>query len=138
MQWKCKDRNMCSLSNDIMHARDGVLWHSTVLEVGEELGVENSITLLNVVDFVHGVDCTDRYDGKHDGHPDCGLAASNFAVVDGVLEVWNGNVGKAVAVGLLLKRCRLSIHHVGQEEEADQKAGLVAGSHRSRINNKSN
>ena len=54
---------------------------SSVLEVGEELGVEDGVAVLHVVDGVESVDGGDRDDGHHDGDPDAGLLASDHAGV---------------------------------------------------------
>ena len=54
---------------------------SSVLEVGEELGVEDGVAVLHVVDGVESVDGGDGDDGHHDGDPDAGLLASDHTGV---------------------------------------------------------
>ena len=50
---------------------------SSVLEVGEELGVEDCVAVLDVVDGVEGVDRCDRNDCEDDWNPDGGLLTSD-------------------------------------------------------------
>ena len=103
---------------------------STVLEVGEELGIKDSVAFLDIVDQVHGVDGDNRDDGHDDGDPDCGLAARDFTVVGNVLPAIHGNVGESVTVMSLDDRnASLSHHRVEEEEEGHQEAGPNANSH---------
>ena len=54
---------------------------SSVLEVGEELGVEDGVAVLHIVDGVESVDGGDGDNGHHDGDPDAGLLASDHTGV---------------------------------------------------------
>ena len=59
---------------------------SSVLEVGEELGVEDGVARLDVVDSVEGVHCGNWNDGKDDRDPDGCLFASKNADIGGFLD----------------------------------------------------
>ena len=48
---------------------------SPVLQVGEELGVKDCVTLLDVVDGEEGVHGSNSDNEENYGSPDCGLAA---------------------------------------------------------------
>ena len=48
---------------------------SPVLKVGQELGVKDRVTLLDVVDGEEGVHGGDSDNEENYGSPDCGLAA---------------------------------------------------------------
>ena len=54
---------------------------SSVLEVGEELGIEDGVAVLDIVDGVESVDGGDGDNGHHDGDPDAGLLASDHTGV---------------------------------------------------------
>ena len=63
--------------------------YSSVLEVGEELGVEDCVAVLDVVDRVEGIDSRDRDDGENDWDPDGGLLTGDDACVGG--RSWGNN-----------------------------------------------
>ena len=48
---------------------------SSVLELGEELGVEDGVAGLDVIDGVHSVDTRDGDEDHDDGDPNTGLFA---------------------------------------------------------------
>ena len=52
---------------------------SPVLQVGQELGVKDRVTLLDVVDGVEGVHGSNSDNEENYGSPDCGLAAGKQA-----------------------------------------------------------
>ena len=54
---------------------------SSVLEVGKELGVEDGVAVLDVVDGVESVNRSDGDNGHHNGNPDAGLLASDHTGV---------------------------------------------------------
>jgi len=54
---------------------------STVLEVGQELGVKDGVAVLDVVDGEKGVDGGDRDDSEDDRDPDASLFAGKDAGV---------------------------------------------------------
>ena len=54
---------------------------SPVLQIGQELGVENGVTLLDVVDGEEGVHSSDSDDEENYGSPDRGLSAGEQAGV---------------------------------------------------------
>lgn len=52
---------------------------SPVLQVGQELGVKDRVTLLDVVDGEEGVHGSDSDNEENYGSPNCGLAAGKQA-----------------------------------------------------------
>eukprot|EP00353_Schmidingerella_taraikaensis_P005562 CAMPEP_0185578374 /NCGR_PEP_ID=MMETSP0434-20130131/12754_1 /TAXON_ID=626734 ORGANISM="Favella taraikaensis, Strain Fe Narragansett Bay" /NCGR_SAMPLE_ID=MMETSP0434 /ASSEMBLY_ACC=CAM_ASM_000379 /LENGTH=132 /DNA_ID=CAMNT_0028196155 /DNA_START=98 /DNA_END=496 /DNA_ORIENTATION=+ len=98
---------------------------SSVLEVGEELGVEDGVTVLDVVDFVEGVNGGNGNHSNHDGRPDGGLLAYNCAVVhleEGDVKSFVSRIFDCLSLG---GRC-LSHGEAHEEADCDEEAGLKA------------
>ena len=114
-------------------ALDGLLVCSSFFEVGKELGVEDSVTFLNVVDFVHGKDAADGDDREQDSDPEGSLAAGDATVVIKLLHLRHIDIRHARAVS-----SSLSESQIEEEQEAHKEACPEVGSSHSQDNNLTN